>query len=378
MTDLLLYRLNRVPDRHYVKFLELIGVSAVPADGRQRRGHVLAVGAATDRLTITTGTQVATLADSDRGVDQVHDDRTTGHRPVRCRARRQFARLPTASSATTTEARARRPAVLLLRRCAPARRRAVRRAVRGRAALRRDAAVRLPDRGHRRRPDRPAARLGGVDRRRLASAATSSVDSTRRAQPGRRRRDPRPEHARRLGDRSSAGRLGPRPGARSRARASRRTRASPQDRRRCRASRRRGTADAVNAEIVTNEVVGVSEGVPGPAVPAQAGTGRTRPGRGRSTCAVGEGWQEWRAVTTFAESGAEDTHFQLDATAGEVIFGPAVRLADGALRAYGAVPPKGAALRVRGLPHRRRPAGQRRRRRDHDPAFVDPDRRPAS
>jgi len=30
MTDLLLYRLNRVPDRHYVKFLELLGVSLFP------------------------------------------------------------------------------------------------------------------------------------------------------------------------------------------------------------------------------------------------------------------------------------------------------------------------------------------------------------
>ena len=30
MTDQLLYRLNRVPDRNYVKFLELIGVSLFP------------------------------------------------------------------------------------------------------------------------------------------------------------------------------------------------------------------------------------------------------------------------------------------------------------------------------------------------------------
>jgi hypothetical protein len=30
MTDQLLYRLNRVPDRNYVKFLELIGVRLFP------------------------------------------------------------------------------------------------------------------------------------------------------------------------------------------------------------------------------------------------------------------------------------------------------------------------------------------------------------
>ena len=136
-----------------------------------------------------------------------------------------------------------------------------------------------------------------------------------------------------------------------------------------------GTAEAVNAETVTDEVIGVSEGVPGqrfqlqqaPVVPGQDVV---------LDVASGDGWQEWRAVTTFAESGADDRHFQLDATAGEIIFGPAVRLADGTLRSYGAVPPKGAALRDPRLPHRRRSAGQRRRRRDHGAALVDPDRRP--
>ncbi len=46
----------------------------------------------------------------------------------------------------------------------------------------------------------------------------------------------------------------------------------------------------------------------------------------------------------FAESGPDDLHFRLDHVAGEVQFGPAVRLADGSLRHYGAVPPRGATL----------------------------------
>ena len=46
MVDQLIYRLNRVPDRNYVKFLELIGVELLPAGRRPRHGHVLAVGAA--------------------------------------------------------------------------------------------------------------------------------------------------------------------------------------------------------------------------------------------------------------------------------------------------------------------------------------------
>ena len=46
MVDQLIYRLNRVPDRNYVKFLELIDVQLRPPAGRARRGDVLAVGAA--------------------------------------------------------------------------------------------------------------------------------------------------------------------------------------------------------------------------------------------------------------------------------------------------------------------------------------------
>ena len=34
MTDVLLYRLNRVPDRLYLKFLELIGLQLFPATRR--------------------------------------------------------------------------------------------------------------------------------------------------------------------------------------------------------------------------------------------------------------------------------------------------------------------------------------------------------
>ena len=49
MTDQLLYRLNRVPDRNYVKFLELIGVSLFPPTAARSRRDVLAVGAAAGR-----------------------------------------------------------------------------------------------------------------------------------------------------------------------------------------------------------------------------------------------------------------------------------------------------------------------------------------
>ena len=108
-----------------------------------------------------------------------------------------------------------------------------------------------------------------------------------------------------------------------------------------------GTVEAVNAELVSGEDVGVSEGVPGQRFVLKRGP--VVPGDGISVLEVtgDEGWDEWRHVPDFAASGQDDRHFTLDASSGEVRFGPAVRLADGALRRYGAVPPKGAHLRLR-------------------------------
>jgi predicted phage baseplate assembly protein len=55
---------------------------------------------------------------------------------------------------------------------------------------------------------------------------------------------------------------------------------------------------------------------------------------------------EWACVGSFGESGPGDRHFVLDAVSGEIAFGPAVREPDGSLRQYGAVPAKGATLRL--------------------------------
>jgi predicted phage baseplate assembly protein len=108
-----------------------------------------------------------------------------------------------------------------------------------------------------------------------------------------------------------------------------------------------GTADAVNAEVVPTEDLGEAEGVPG-----QQFTVRRRPVLAGYDVPVVEtsarsGWQEWTAVEHFAESGPDDRHFVLDAVSGLVLFGPAVREPDGGLRQYGQVPDKGARVRIR-------------------------------
>ena len=45
LVDQVLYRLNRVPDRSYITFLELMGVELFPPVGGARAGHALADGA---------------------------------------------------------------------------------------------------------------------------------------------------------------------------------------------------------------------------------------------------------------------------------------------------------------------------------------------
>jgi predicted phage baseplate assembly protein len=75
------------------------------------------------------------------------------------------------------------------------------------------------------------------------------------------------------------------------------------------------------------------------------------PGNEKHVLLVGDGPDEWREVPSFAEAGEDEQCFALDYVAGEVALGPTVRKEpdDGsdAYRRYGAVPPKGAVLRLK-------------------------------
>lgn len=107
-----------------------------------------------------------------------------------------------------------------------------------------------------------------------------------------------------------------------------------------------GTAEAENADMVLGEIIGYSEGTPGQRF--QLSSKPVVPSRKPVVLQVGgdEGWEDWQEVESFADSGPEDRHFVLDRVMGDVVLGPAVRLRDGAMRNYGAVPMKGAALRL--------------------------------
>lgn len=61
-----------------------------------------------------------------------------------------------------------------------------------------------------------------------------------------------------------------------------------------------------------------------------------------------DGAMRWTEVADFADSGPTDRHFTWDSVSGEVRFGPRIRLEDGSYRSYGAVPHDGATIRVTG------------------------------
>jgi predicted phage baseplate assembly protein len=108
-----------------------------------------------------------------------------------------------------------------------------------------------------------------------------------------------------------------------------------------------GTMTAIHADIIHNETLGTAEGVAG----QRFTLSRTPVLRTGVPVEVevssDDGWQSWTPVPSFADSGPADRHFQLDGIGGIVAFGPAVRTEDGGIRQYGAVPAAGSIVRAR-------------------------------
>jgi predicted phage baseplate assembly protein len=107
-----------------------------------------------------------------------------------------------------------------------------------------------------------------------------------------------------------------------------------------------GTVEAMHAERVADEIVGMSEGVPGQRFVLQRTPVLSSDEPVVLEVAAGSGWERWAQVDDFSESTPDDTHFVLDALTGELEFGPAVREPNGSLRRFGAVPPSGAPIRA--------------------------------
>jgi predicted phage baseplate assembly protein len=107
-----------------------------------------------------------------------------------------------------------------------------------------------------------------------------------------------------------------------------------------------GTMSASHAFKVINETLGRSSGEPGqifslqnlPVLPRQDGETvevETKDGE----------WEKWQEVKEFGSSGADDHHFTCDSATGEIQFGPRLRRPNGEIRLFGATPPKGKLIR---------------------------------
>lgn len=58
-------------------------------------------------------------------------------------------------------------------------------------------------------------------------------------------------------------------------------------------------------------------------------------------------WEAWKAVRDFGDSRPDDKHYVLDPVSGQIEFGPAIRQRDGTEPQFGAVPPIGRRIRMR-------------------------------
>ena len=103
----------------------------------------------------------------------------------------------------------------------------------------------------------------------------------------------------------------------------------------------------VHAAIHGPEMLGVGEGLPGARYTlAYHPVLSTAHGERLEVRVPGaEDWQRWELRDSFAASGPGDRHFVLDLARGEVELGPSIRQPDGSWRQYGAVPPRGSEIR---------------------------------
>jgi predicted phage baseplate assembly protein len=342
MTDQMLYRLNRVPDRMYVKFLELIGVSLYPPTAARTLETFWLASAMPETVKIPAGTQVATVRTETE--EAIVFTTTADVAIVTC----SMARIGSMTDGKTFVdgadgldrgtgmacfSKAPKPGDMLLV---------------GLSDAVPSCAIRL----------RFKCRIEGVGvdptNPPLAWEAWTGEDwlpcEVELDETGGLNRDgdvllhiPH-NHVASVIDRSRAGWirarvLDPEPGQPAYSASPLVTALS--------AATAGGTVEAVNAELVLLEELGFAEGTPGQVVTLQRRP--VVPGDTPPVVEVFEGddWQPWTQVDDFSGSSAGDRHFVLDVSTGDLRFGPGVRLADGTFRSYGAVPPKGARLRIR-------------------------------
>jgi hypothetical protein len=106
-----------------------------------------------------------------------------------------------------------------------------------------------------------------------------------------------------------------------------------------------GTVNATHAQAVTREFVGRSDGTPGQRFFLKRTPVLARAsGENLLVQAEGAPQQHWNEVHDFSASLSDQRHYTLDPLSGELRFGPAIRQPDGTIKLYGSVPARGANL----------------------------------
>lgn len=110
-----------------------------------------------------------------------------------------------------------------------------------------------------------------------------------------------------------------------------------------------GTVNATNVTRVKNEVLGRSDGTPGQRFYLEHKPLIARTSDEYLVVHRDDGREErWQEVSDFSSSTANDRHYTIDGDTGEVRLGPALPQRDGQIYRYGALPPKGAMLIMKG------------------------------
>jgi predicted phage baseplate assembly protein len=343
MTDQLLYRLNRVPDRLYVKFLELIGIRLFPATAARADVTFWLSAPATSALVVPAGTKAATLRSGgdEPVVFSTLSDLTIT--PVELSRVATYARVDEAMRDRTDQLRVGNDVPAFSEHPAPGDVLYVGldRAAPGNAlALRFDCEID----GVGVDPTDPplvwegwngddwevcpieADETGGLNRRGdivlhlPATHAEHMVDGERAGWVRARLLEAREHQPRYTSSPILHGLAAVTVG---------------------------GTVESAHCERVDSEAVGESTGQAGqrfrlahPLVDVGQAPVIEVSGDG--------GWEQWDIVDSFVEHESGDRVVLLDAAAGEIEFPPVVRLDDGTLREYGAIPPARAHVRIRG------------------------------
>jgi predicted phage baseplate assembly protein len=346
MTESLLYRSNLVPERNYVKFLEMLGVRLAPPKAATADVTFYLAGAATDVFPIAPGVQVATLQTETSPAIVFETDAELLIRPPVVRGvfshnaqlgdngyvRRELNRLPVSGQSVVMFPKPVKPddsfvialeddhsdhVLALSMGCERA----------GGAGI---------------NPDNPPIvwETWQGDLLRWVPCALERDGTGGFSRDG----DVELRVPRMLVGRFSGidaywlrCRLVDRPGAFYRE--------SPEIQRFFRVEARGGTVPVRHAVTVKGEIVGVSDGTPGQVFKlANTPVLERRPETDHLMVVPRDGEPEvWKEVDDFAESGPKDRYYTLDSD-GTLTFGPALLQPDGAMHHFGSTPPKGSRL----------------------------------